>query len=1391
MTDNRLIEITYDEATHIRFPELYMMNLAGRLMIYDELDFLDPAFRFFRCPAMEGIVHPINAGTNALNPNRYVLTGEFMQNWNIVARNRESGEIVSNLFMQPCETYFVRWEDLVSATPRYPVIAARMRNGGRTLILCKPAVDTEDGYRVERGAGFHGEMQVGASLFAAQYVDATVTETSTSARRWNLSVLDDLVFTIGNRTYKVLNQSTLVDPGTVFVRVRDLLDLNPQILDFSDQNQQCVGVRLILPGERARVVRPRWEKLRDGFTYDAVFLTVVSSWMAPCVAIEVKDENMWFINALRVPFYELAERFISGTLVMRQTYSTPASGGFVFVMCEGAVAHVQRTASIPSTIDTAEEESLPSTRSGSVASVERSDAREGDVTYPGARILEHNFDVEGSLESYVGMIFPWISYRLRDGFFEDAPRRHPVFAIKIRDGSGEYKTTLVREQRGPEIELNYARESIRRYISEFDGSGFCYARQVLAGNLIDVTGSGTGGQIESLQNALSEMYCVARSGGFGSLFQFSNEFADVRININTFEEIPGIVPISDGALMAKRSDRDMREVFALFRPRPGFTYDAFVINNGVIVAHKIQVMAIRASDAVDIESGVKFVNHPSYFGEKLIVQGMPRDWQAGEDEIIFIGLCNLLPLSTHDTFLPRGIVNFEDRLRVPGNIVRTRDVRIFTLGSNEEISPFDVMDDVNYSVIANEYWNSSPRHDLRIVNDTNIGIYQIARPRLGEENAPSLVYYQPSNPFVANASNDYANAIQTTDANVAAFVLVSEATNVQNNDQVLNELVVMLDLGEGQPQRYSYAGLQNPFVHPEPVAGQIFVSVMAILGNRTEYSTVPRDGLLHRMVPVVDEPRFEKPMMYEGQVERARIIDGPNEIFFFSSAVAVRPELHDKFAEGLVYVEHDLSEYDGNGLILRHMTARDVARIDSLDFIYVLCNDAALPNFAPEPVIPRMTLAAPQPANAAVPHGGVPGFDLAAAMAWMSNRSPARQIYTSGTRIDRSEHAFAAFLSDALPMEERPLSRVPHNLQTPELCAARIARFPGELVHARYYPITRQAINSLQEMRYQSTELCEAAVRYDPLLIGYVRDQTEELCLLAVSLYPRAIENIRNRTLKVKLAAVRGDPFVIKYIDNQDVRVALAAVRKNPAALEFVDRHNAAIVTDAIIADPMVLRFAKHQDENIALRAVRKNGAALEFVRENVQTPEICLAAVRENGLALAHAYHASREIFIAALRQTGLALQHVPWEMLDDELEALAIASTPFAYAYVRNQTEEGARAMVSRDPEAIEAIWNPSAELLAMAAAAGASNAYLVEAPADATTPVETDPLASRSQSGQTECSLCCDVFGVYKRSKQCLQPHIMCEECFERWYSENPYICPTCKIEFAESDIEHVHA
>ena len=73
------------------------------------------------------------------------------------------------------------------------------------------------------------------------------------------------------------------------------------------------------------------------------------------------------------------------------------------------------------------------------------------------------------------------------------------------------------------------------------------------------------------------------------------------------------------------------------------------------------------------------------------------------------------------------------------------------------------------------------------------------------------------------------------------------------------------------------------------------------------------------------------------------------------------------------------------------------------------------------------------------------------------------------------------------------------------------------------------------------------------------------------------------------------------------------------------------------------------------LANIRRNGEYIKYVKEQEQTPELCLEAVKQNGWALQFVKNQTYDVCLEAIRQNGLALRFASRALQQDPEVILA----------------------------------------------------------------------------------------------------------------------------------------
>lgn len=112
------------------------------------------------------------------------------------------------------------------------------------------------------------------------------------------------------------------------------------------------------------------------------------------------------------------------------------------------------------------------------------------------------------------------------------------------------------------------------------------------------------------------------------------------------------------------------------------------------------------------------------------------------------------------------------------------------------------------------------------------------------------------------------------------------------------------------------------------------------------------------------------------------------------------------------------------------------------------------------------------------------------------------------------------------------LALVPAEWQTLDMCEDAVKREPLIIMFAEF----------------QSPEMCAEAVAKEATVIHFVKEQTEELWKMAVSRQPKLLAICRNQTPAICMEAVSRDPGALLHVREQRPEIVAAAMRKDAKA---------------------------------------------------------------------------------------------------------------------------------------------------------------------------------------------------------------------------------------------------
>lgn len=206
-----------------------------------------------------------------------------------------------------------------------------------------------------------------------------------------------------------------------------------------------------------------------------------------------------------------------------------------------------------------------------------------------------------------------------------------------------------------------------------------------------------------------------------------------------------------------------------------------------------------------------------------------------------------------------------------------------------------------------------------------------------------------------------------------------------------------------------------------------------------------------------------------------------------------------------------------------------------------------------------------------------------------------------------------------------------------------------------YKTVSKEGL-CLENVMYQTYEICKSGIVNDPLAIKYTKNQKEELCELAIRSLPRSIMAITNANLYLRRLAVSLEGTLIDHILDKYYN----GVEKCEEALELsmiaVKRDGWAIFS---IPDPSY---------ELILEAVSTNGMVICDLHPSVQTEEMCEKAVGQYAWAYEYCKFRTDVVKMAAVNNCGMILGKIKEQSY--ELCRAAYDNCRESLRFVRNPT-------------------------------------------------------------------------------------------------------------------------
>lgn len=171
-----------------------------------------------------------------------------------------------------------------------------------------------------------------------------------------------------------------------------------------------------------------------------------------------------------------------------------------------------------------------------------------------------------------------------------------------------------------------------------------------------------------------------------------------------------------------------------------------------------------------------------------------------------------------------------------------------------------------------------------------------------------------------------------------------------------------------------------------------------------------------------------------------------------------------------------------------------------------------------------------------------------------------------------------------------------------------------------------------------------------------------------------------NPDLQTQMEAVQKDPKLIGVIANPLPEVQVFAVEQDRSVAHLIQNPCDEVQVILIGDDPNYIRNVTAPSESVCIGVLQKNGLLLEDIMKKVRSGEIPMPG---------------RQVFETAVNQNGYAIRQVPMEFQTENLQLLAVASSPKVVSLLVNPTEAVQKTALDASPDVIGLMEAPTPEI------------------------------------------------------------------------------------------------
>lgn len=277
---------------------------------------------------------------------------------------------------------------------------------------------------------------------------------------------------------------------------------------------------------------------------------------------------------------------------------------------------------------------------------------------------------------------------------------------------------------------------------------------------------------------------------------------------------------------------------------------------------------------------------------------------------------------------------------------------------------------------------------------------------------------------------------------------------------------------------------------------------------------------------------------------------------------------------------------------------------------------------------------------------------------------------------------------EAVKKDPMLLKHVPINYRTEELCNMA---FNSDI---RTFPFLNK--------KFITHDMCIDAVKFDGALLKYVPDVhfTNSVCIEAIKQKPIAIDHIKNPTIEMWKVAITSDPSIIFDLKNPSDEMLLLAAPKYPSLYDKIKNKSLIIQGDGVDVDfllnnnPNYITNIKNPSYQQCLTVIKKSAKLINYIPLEHQSEELCMIAVQDYPESIKFMEKQTDSIALTAVLQRGRVLQFVK-NKTDDICEA-AVDNDGTALEFVDNQTDIIIKKAFLQNTTAFKFIKNKTYEII-----------------------------------------------------------------------------------------------